>query len=125
MIASPNGFQPERPTMWPLFRNAISNTVLTGPRVLLRPPVSRDAHIGRTEFYLRPSIPNGVRVRAVEVVEESERSWRFQAARLNNPDCHHTNQNQKRESDGFPLHVIPPCGKGIVRPGREKTLACQ
>jgi ribosomal-protein-alanine N-acetyltransferase len=30
--------------MWPLFRNAVSNTVLTGPRVLLRPPVSRDAH---------------------------------------------------------------------------------
>lgn len=29
--------------MWPLFRNAVSNTVLTGPRVLLRPPVSRDA----------------------------------------------------------------------------------
>lgn len=29
--------------MWPLFRNAVSNIVLTGPRVLLRPPVTRDA----------------------------------------------------------------------------------
>lgn len=29
--------------MWPLFRNAVSSTVLTGPRVLLRPPVTRDA----------------------------------------------------------------------------------
>ena len=29
--------------MWPLFRNAVSNTVLTGPRVLLRPPATRDA----------------------------------------------------------------------------------
>jgi len=29
--------------MWPLFRNAISNIVLNGPRVLLRPPATRDA----------------------------------------------------------------------------------
>ncbi|MBE9552170.1 MAG: GNAT family N-acetyltransferase [Proteobacteria bacterium] len=29
--------------MWPLFRNAVSSTVLTGPRVLLRPPATRDA----------------------------------------------------------------------------------
>ena len=29
--------------MWALFRNAVSSTVLTGPRVLLRPPATRDA----------------------------------------------------------------------------------
>ncbi|MDH5410136.1 MAG: GNAT family N-acetyltransferase [Alphaproteobacteria bacterium] len=29
--------------MWPLLRNAISDTVLEGPRVFLRPPVTRDA----------------------------------------------------------------------------------
>jgi len=29
--------------MWALFRNAVSGTVLTGPRVLLRPPATRDA----------------------------------------------------------------------------------
>lgn len=29
--------------MWGLFRNAISTTVLTGPRILLRPAASRDA----------------------------------------------------------------------------------
>jgi ribosomal-protein-alanine N-acetyltransferase len=29
--------------MWGLIRNAISNTVLEGPRVMLRPPATRDA----------------------------------------------------------------------------------
>jgi ribosomal-protein-alanine N-acetyltransferase len=28
--------------MWPLFRSVVSSTVLEGPRVLLRPPVTRD-----------------------------------------------------------------------------------
>ena len=48
--------------MWPLLRNAVSDTVLTGPRVLLRPPVSRDAQawvaIRRaSEAFLQPWEP--------------------------------------------------------------------
>lgn len=48
--------------MWPLFRNAVSNTVLTGPRVLLRPPETRDgkawAALRRaSEDFLRPWEP--------------------------------------------------------------------
>lgn len=48
--------------MWPIFRNAVSNTVLTGPRVLLRPPETRDGRAWVTlrrasEEFLRPWEP--------------------------------------------------------------------
>jgi ribosomal-protein-alanine N-acetyltransferase len=48
--------------MWPMFRNAVSNTVLTGPRVLLRPPETRDGRAWvalrrASEEFLRPWEP--------------------------------------------------------------------
>jgi ribosomal-protein-alanine N-acetyltransferase len=48
--------------MWPLLRNAISGTVLEGPRVLLRPPATRDATAWvavrrESEEFLRPWEP--------------------------------------------------------------------
>jgi len=48
--------------MWPMFRNAVSNTVLTGPRILLRPPETRDGRAWvalrrASEEFLRPWEP--------------------------------------------------------------------
>lgn len=48
--------------MWAMLRSAVSDTVLTGPRVLLRPPVSQDARAWVTlrrasEAFLQPWEP--------------------------------------------------------------------